>query len=384
MNNIRSATRSGFTIARLREDRGAVAALLAIAMVALLGIAALVVDMGIMLTARTESQRVADLSALAGAGAFVVSPGNGALARSLATTYAAQNTVRSQTVALQPADIQVYPDSNQVRVTVYNVLARSNAIPTVFARVLGINTVDIVTTAVAEASPATGLNCILPLALPDRWQENGGDPEFYDAGIDSYIPWDPSNPGAAYTGYSDADIGTQVIIKPNQGGGPANESWYYPWRPPGQQGGADYRANINSCVDPTIAYFVGQIVPTEPGAMIGPTKQGFTDLINQDPTATWNDNVGMKCVVDQTNLMSSDPADCRGSPRVRPMPMFDPTQAPDPGVKPFTFTNFAAVFVDHIQGNDIHAVFLGYGGVSPSGGGSTSAGPLFKVLRLIE
>jgi hypothetical protein len=64
--------------------------------------------------------------------------------------------------------------------------------------------------------------------------------------------------------------------------------------------------------------------------------------------------------------------------------MFDPSEDIQNGAKPFHITNFSAIFVESIQGFDVHARWAGYGAVNPSGGGSGSVGPNFKVLRLIE
>ncbi|MFO7586446.1 MAG: hypothetical protein R6X22_00080, partial [Gemmatimonadota bacterium] len=115
----------------------------------------------------------------------------------------------------------------------------------------------------------------------------------------------------------------------------------------------------------------------------GPTMQGFDDLIDLDPGAVWNDL--LDCVVDSGLQYSADASHCRPSPRVRPIPMFDPELAPDPGSKPFTFTNFAGIFVEDIQGKDVVGRWIGYTAVAPADVGSgTTAGPLFKVLRLVE
>ena len=117
--------------------------------------------------------------------------------------------------------------------------------------------------------------------------------------------------------------------------------------------------------------------------MSGPTMQGFKDLIDQDPNAVWND--GMDCVVDSGYQSSADASQCRDSPRIRPIPMFDPTEEIDAGSKPFTFTNFAGVFVEDIQGQDVVARWIGYTGVDPASYGyDGNAGPLFKVLRLVK
>jgi len=111
--------------------------------------------------------------------------------------------------------------------------------------------------------------------------------------------------------------------------------------------------------------------------------QGFGDLIDKDPTARWNS--AMDCVVSDGHQASTDATMCRSSPRVRPVPLFDPTEEPDPGAKPFKFTNFAGIFVEKIEGKTVYGRWLGYTGIKPaSPDEDTTAGPLFKVLRLIE
>lgn len=377
---------------RLREQRGAVLIVVAGGMLALTSVVALAVDVGLMTTARLEAQRAADAAALAGAGAFIGSPGNEPLARQLATDFAAHNEVRFDAVQLEDDDIAVNRDELKVSVWVYRNRERGNAIPTFFARVFGISEVDIAAMATAEAAPAGGIQCLLPIAVPDRWHEAGGpgnDESSYDPEDgDYYLPWiepdsDPVRYNEAFTGYSEADLGMQIPLKSNDATSGINPSWYYPWRPPGQMGAADYRTNINSCVDPSILFYVGIQVDTEPGNMSGPTMQGFRDLIDLDPTARWN--ATMDCVVSDGYQASNDPTKCRQSPRIRPVPLFDPREEPDLGAKPFTFTNFAGIFVEDIQGKTVYGRWLGYTGIKPaSPDETTTAGPLFKVLRLVE
>jgi len=377
---------------RLRDQRGAVLVVIAAGMLALTSVVALSVDVGLMTTARVEAQRAADAAALAGAGAFVGSPGNEALARQLATQFAAQNKVRSESVSVLDDDILVDRDALTVQVFVYRNRERGDAIQTFFARAFGVREVNIAASATAEAAPAGGINCLLPVAVPDRWREAGGpgnDPGSYNPEFgDVYIPWaqpgtDPPVFNDEFTGYAQSDLGARIALKSNQGGGGLNPSWYYPWRPPGQSGANDYETNVASCVDPTVAYYVGIQVDTEPGNMVGPTMNGFKDLIDQDPTARWNAN--MKCVVDDGYQASLEPSHCRNSPRIRPLPLFDPTEAPDPGNKPFEFTNFAGIFVDEIAENTVYGRWLGYTGIKPASPDDvTTAGPLFKVIRLID
>jgi hypothetical protein len=275
---------------------------------------------------------------------------------------------------------------------VYRNRGRGNAIPTFFARVFGVQDVNIAATATAEAAPAGGINCLLPLTVPDRWHEAGGpgnDPDdFNPEDGDYYIPWaqpntDPPVFNDAFTGYAEADLGARIPLKTNQANGGMNPSWYYAWRPPAQSGGSDFRTNIATCVDPTIMYYVGIEVDTEPGNMVGPTKQGFGDLIDMDPTARWNET--LNCVVSDGHQASGDATYCRGSPRIRPVPLFDPTDGPANGAKPFKFTNFAGIFVEEMAGKTVWARWIGYTGVKPaSPDEATTAGPLFKVLRLID
>ena len=282
-------------------------------------------------------------------------------------------------------------DALTVTVYVYRTRERGNAVPTFFARVFGINEVNIAAKATAEATSAGGINCLLPVAVPDRWHEAGGpgsDPNQYNPEDgDVYVPWvesgtDPVRYNAEFTGYAERDLGEQIVLKSNGGGGGLNPSWYYPWRPPGQSGGSDYRTNVSGCVDPSILFYAGITVETEPGNMVGPTLQGFKDLIDKDLTARWNTT--MKCVVSAGHEASADRAACRHSDRIRPVPLFDPREAPDPGNKPFEFTNFAGIFVEGIEGQHVIGRWLGYTGVNPADPGEVTAGPLFKVLRLIE
>lgn len=381
-------------VERLRCQRGGIALFLAISMTALLGSAAISIDVGHMMNARAQSQAVADLSALAGAAAFIQAPGPtvATTADTWAKQFALLNTVDRSAVSLLSSDIGIDVPNRRVQVTVFNTAARGNPVSTVFARVLGINSVDIVTTAIAEAAVGGGVTCILPLFLVDQWDELGGSPLQFDNGIDYYEPYIPSAWTATYTGYDQSDIGMSIVIKPAQGPmsqtGAPNQSWYYPFDAANIPGGAAYRAAISGCTDPSFVYSIGMSLWVEPGAMIGPTAQGFQDLINQDPSATWDP--GLNCVVDASNLGSGNGANCRASPRLRPAPMLDPSSTPASGKQQVTITNFAGIFVDRVQGNNVYVTFAGWSGVGlgggaggGGGGGGGAVAPIVLYVRLI-
>ncbi len=371
-----------------RDERGAVGVFLGLGMTVFLGSAALAIDLGHLMNARTESQRVADLAALAGAAAFINAPGPtvAQTADLWAKDFASRNTIDGVPVTLQSSDILVDVANERVRVNVVNAQARGNPISTIFARVLGISSVDVSSTAVAEAWPAAGVTCVLPLFLVDRWDENGGNPNYYDDPPDYYEPYDPTNPTSSYTGYDQAAIGTSIVIKPANGpkaqAGRPNDSWYFPFDAADIPGGANYRSAIAGCTDPEFIYSIDQLLWVEPGAMIGPTAQGFKDLIDQAPSHRWHD--GKQCVVDSA---ASDPNACiGGSPRIRPVPMMAPTDTPANGKKQVHIKNFAGVFVDRVQGNNVYVIFAGYSGITPAGGGGGggTTPPILKTLRLIE
>ena len=162
------------------NQKGATLALVAVSMVALLGFAALAVDVGNLLKIRTESQRAADSAALAGAGYLLVDSDDSLGAVNEAMAFAAKNQVDGTAVTLQAGDVDVDLDSMIVTTRVYNTSDRGNAPGTFFAKVLGINSVDVVTYARAWAAPASGVeaggaieDCVLPVGILDFEDLNG-------------------------------------------------------------------------------------------------------------------------------------------------------------------------------------------------------------------
>ena len=166
-------------VALAADERGATAAFVAVAMLMLLGMVALAVDVGMLVGARTDSQRVADSAALAGAASFITAPDDADRPRTWAIEYASKNRVHKTIADVRPEDVDVLMAEKKVRVRVRNIAARGNAIRTVFARVLGWDEVNVGTSAAAEASAAGAGNCMLPLALPDRWTETADGDDLF-------------------------------------------------------------------------------------------------------------------------------------------------------------------------------------------------------------
>ncbi|HSM09583.1 MAG TPA: Tad domain-containing protein [Gemmatimonadota bacterium] len=380
---------------RCSDERGVALIVAAGSMIALTSAVALAVDVGMLTVARTQAQTAADGAAMAGAAMLIKSPDNSGLARVRAIEYAGFNAIQGDGALVQDEDVVVDLGARTVGVQVLRTEERGNPMGTFFARIFGVSSVDITAWAKAKASNAGGVNCLLPLAIPDKWSEAGGPgnppKEFNPELGDVYVPWmdvstDPPtyNDDGTATGYSESDIGQEIVLTSNKPGDNYTEEWYYAWRPEGEQGAEDFEENIQGCVDPSSTYYLGlTVVLSESGNQVGKTRSGFENLINSDPGATWNES--MSCVVDSGYELSDNPAYCRDSSRIRPIPMFDPTDGPDNGAKPFRFSNFSGVFIDRVEGQKVIAHWVGYQGVKPaSPEGGTRAGSLLKVVQLIE
>jgi Flp pilus assembly protein TadG len=373
----------------LSNERGSTIVLVAIAITALLSMVALAVDMGMLFTARGEAQRVADAAALAGAGALIVDSDNETRARNEAVQYASLNDVRQTSVVLEPEDIEVDLANMRVTVTVRRTAERGTSIGTWFARVFGVDEVDVVAQATAEVVPAGGATCMKPFTIPDAWDDENDNeqydaPEFYDAnetgygtdfrnGVPSDNGVDPS--GTTY----DYDVGRPIILHPGTPQEAIVPSWYFPWDVP-QGGGPDvgadrYRWNIANCNSNVVS--IGQAYMVENGNMAGPTRAGTTELIEKDKYATWD--------VAADSVVGSAYQPWEASPRVGHIPLFDPRDQVQPGKKPVVFNNITAIWMEDVQGQKVIGRFLHASGiVAGSPGVGTTTGPMPMAVHLID
>ena len=176
---------------RVSGERGATLVLVAATMVAVLGFSALAVDVGNLLMIRTESQRAVDAAALACAGHLLIDSDDSLGAANKGIEFAAKNQVNRSPAVIQPGDIELDMPNWTWTARLYNTADRGNAPGTFFARVLGINSMDVVTVARAWAAPANGIesggtieDCVLPVGLLDFYDANGdgeytaGEPQF--------------------------------------------------------------------------------------------------------------------------------------------------------------------------------------------------------------
>jgi Flp pilus assembly protein TadG len=378
---------------RLRDDESGMSyVFIGMGMMAFLSATMLAIDVGMLMTARSQAQNSADAGALAGATALYYNSwtdrtaSGPAVQNALAASLA--NQVMGANVNVTAPDVEFLPGpaalNNQVKVTVYRNAARGNPVSTLIATYFGIDTADITATATAEASPANAMTCVLPFTIPDRWTEiqtPAFDPEdsfdlFSKKNVrmsnpDIYVgPGDPET----YTGYNAVrDRGMRVRLKADNGSKIA-PSFYYPYAIPGSNGAADYREAIAGCN--TTVMEMGDLYDSEPGMMTGPTKQGMDDLIALDPDARW----------DETNkrvISNKHP-----SPRVRAIPLFDPEYYQDGKLNgrnaSLKFVNYLGFFIEEMQGNEIYGRIVPIGGLNTGTGGPAPTGAFPMYIRLVQ
>ena len=206
---------------RVRHDESGMSyVFIGLGMMAFLSASMLAIDVGMLMTSRSQAQNSADSGALAGATALVFNSytdrSTAGPAVTQARAAAQANKVMGVQVSVQPTDVTFPPhptsgEFNRVKVDVFRTAARGNPVSTLIAKFFGIQTADIVATATAEASPANAMTCVKPFTIPDKWTEkqtpawdHDDTYEIYDnngnplANPDIYIP--AGQPG--YTGYS--------------------------------------------------------------------------------------------------------------------------------------------------------------------------------------
>lgn len=376
----------------IKNESGFSLVFVAVGMMGFVAVSMLAIDVGMIMTARSQAQNSADASALAGATALVYNDWDDRTATGPAVMNALSagraNKVMDAPVSVTVPDIEFPNDPagqpTRVKSTVYRDASRGNPVSTLVAQYFGIKTANITATATAEASPANAMTCVLPFTIPDRWIENQTAPfdpnDSFDlfasknrrlANPDVYIgPADP----ATYTGYNaERDKGTLVQLKADNSTKIA-PSFYYPYAVPGSTGASDYRWNIGNC-NTTLMTF-GQTYDPEPGNMVGPTQQGMADLIALDPDAYWDAST-------QRVVSSKQP-----SPRVRAIPLFDPEYYADGKLNgrnaSLKFVNYLGFFIEQMRGNEVVGRITPIAGLRRAGAGPAPAAAFPKSIRLVQ
>jgi hypothetical protein len=246
----------------------------------------------------------------------------------------------------------------------------STALPVYFAPLFGLTSQRARATATAAAQSANGTRCLKPWIIPDKWLEDPpptdprNDPDDFNPEYgDVYTPHDFAT-NTLGTGYTLADIGTQVLLKPGNPNQAISSSFYFAIDcNPDSQGncagssnsGSVYEANIANC---RITKRIGDTVNTNPGNMIGPTQQGVGTLTANGPVDVV---IAMFSPVQFLNV-------------VNPHGNFD-----------LTIVNMLSVRIIGMKGNDVVGTIIG--GVGEDlGPGPTPSGSasMIYTIRLVR
>jgi len=396
-----------------RNEKGQVLVLVALAIFALLGLAALGIDVGYMYSVRHELQRSADAGALAGASAFTTGDWNDTsmapdhprgIADSRARNFASRDVVVQ--TALDPvAEVAVtFPQLDQIQV----VTSRNANL--FFARIFGMSNQLITARAVAQAAVAGPpiVNCIKPFAIPYPWAD---DPA-YGMNRNGTAPdgeYDGS-PAPGETVYTDCQggvglcNGTEITLKV---GSPSADNT----SPSGQQtsghfylmqgnvGGETFQgANDLRNYISEGCFSINTTLPVDlmTGNMMGPAVQGIEALIAMDPGSDW-------VALDGAPSSSDYPYDSvngthLGSPRIVRVVIYDPRNpivgggsGGDSGTNAsipngYSLAGFWIASVGR-QGNDGYVIGRYIPGTAFAAAGPTS-GPLtgteIKVISLVQ
>ena len=229
----------------LKNQSGQVAVIVGIAMVAIVGVLAYVIDTGSIYESRRTFQTIADSAALAGVQELPDESG----AMQSAFDYAEMQGVSSEFVTVLVTDTFVSNDT--IRVTIANADR-----PTFFAGIFGVNSTSVGADATAVVGSPEGYSNVVPFGILE---------EDWIPGNEYTLKWGPQEDG-----HTHGNFGALAL-----GGNGAN----------------NYRDNIRDGYSGTLTLgnVVETLVETEPGNMMGPTVEGTEDRINNYADYTFND-----------------------------------------------------------------------------------------------
>lgn len=361
----------------IREEQGVISLLAAFFMTAFLGLAAFAIDMSIFYQKRSALQTAADAGALAGANSLLAEGDDYTQLRAIVRNYVNRNLQDEDqpSLALLDADIvfmkdgvPTAEDANQVEVTVSRTADHGNPLELYFGRILGLDTMDVRAQSRAGIVGICSSKCVKPFVVPTRydWDDQAapGTKYFENGQMDVDSPAEVASVNVQ--GYTQDDVGTQIIIKPGDPSLAIVPGQYnLVDLPPANKGtpitGADaVRENIAGCTGSNSDFSVGpgDELLLEPGNSAGPVKQGTGNLIAQDPYAYWDESTNSV-----EGSLSDDPLD---SPRVAIMAFYDPRYPPQSGRNSIMVYELGAFFIESVDSvGNVSARFMNTVAVEP-------------------
>jgi len=374
-----------------RDERGMSFVFVGMGFMGFLAATTLAIDVGMLMTARSQAQTAADAGALAGAVALSFNDFNdrsaGGPAVQSAVNAARANTIVGTAPTIDASDVTFINDASgnptRVRVGVYRTADRNSAVPTIIGSFFGMRTANISATAIAETTPANAATCVAPFAIPDKWKEmQTGSWDTSDTF--NAFPTNPSQFGdiyrpadlANYTGYRAAiDRGVRITLKPSTGVNPAAGT-YTPITLEGSNPtAADFITNVDDCNNDVMRF--GETLNAQ-AVDTASMKTAMDHLIAEDPSAYWDTSANK--VVSTLNP----------SPRIRTVPVYDPlywNQGKQAGhAADLKASNYIGVFIESVAANGDVTLRItpGASGVIDSGAAAAPSGSFARVIRLVQ
>jgi Flp pilus assembly protein TadG len=267
------------------SESGYVLVTVAALLFVLLGFTALAVDMGTVLSSRTQLQRAADAAALAGAYAFIANPNaTETMAQDRAKAVLAGNkdmgtaidSTTGVTVSVKCPSCTTTSTVNQVTVTVQRTES------TIFGAAFDIAGVADQVTATAESgTSATGSSCVKPWFLPNTVADTSDPP--CTASDGGYVLFSKSGDTWQTTTFGKNNLGVQIPVKAQDSKNTLQPGQFYEidMSKYSANGGAKTYANaISGCN--TYQFTCQNSYDTLSGNKMGPTAQGVCQLIAGD------------------------------------------------------------------------------------------------------
>jgi len=405
---------SVFRSRRRNGESGVTLAIVALTLVALLGMAALAIDLVNLYVARGETQRAADAAALAGAKALVdygatsgdtsLQPAAQTYATAMATAAAQQNLIVGQSVP--SANVAVtFPNAGKTSTFAINpqvqVRVTRTGLPSFFAKIWAAGSSTTVATALAEGynpSNAASLPGVAPLPVAARcvkpWLLSNMDPGNASQPFFNVVTGDITRKGLVPGGEIGEPIQLSLGCSPNCAPQPSLPvaGVYYPLQ---LDPGTAYANSIDGCVLQPIA--CGSTVALDTAdASYDPNGNATNALINASGSGIGNGqdaiNTGTApfqiSAGDNNPLVPAQVADgsvLSTSSSVVTIPVFD--SAPGRPTNPVAVIGFIQGFVDTVNPvtKQPHIVILNVSGCgaaagTPIAGGGGTAVPV-RLIR---
>ena len=375
------------------DERGFATVMVGLCMAALMGLTALAVDLGRAYLKRSALQTAADAGALAGANSLLAEGRDMTKLRLIVTNYATRNLIESDVPASAITDADIVfmrdgvPDEekpNQVEVTITLSAKRDNAFPLYFGKAVGQPSMDISVTSRAGLAGMCSSKCAKPFVVPTKYEwddEAAPGTKYYGNGtLDVDSPEEMATVNVL--GYTQDDVGTQIIIKPGDPSLTIVPGQYnLVDLPPVNKGdpitgAAMVKENIEGCTGSNRYATVApdDILLLEPGNSAGPVKAGATTLIGLDPYATWDESTQS---IEGSSF--SDPLD---SPRVVIISFYDPRYPPTGGRNTLTVYELGAFFIESVDSSgNVTARFINTVAEDPDPSGGDDC--LLRISRLM-